>query len=152
MKVVIIGTDLPGRTFCRPDGSPLDDVHVGVQVKRDPAELVRADAASARWELDVNVVTTDDGAFDFRGPAVQGRRGERFVYLTWGNVPTPGEFEMFRRAKLMLDRIEARLVKQAVSTDRPLVATVRLTDHMGAPICARLEPPAIAWTVPPTTP
>ncbi len=27
-----------------------------------------------------------DGSFDFRGPAVQGKRGERFIYLTWGDL------------------------------------------------------------------
>ena len=87
----------------------MDNVHVGVQVRRDPWALVPADRTRASWTVDVDVVRTD-GALDFRGPAVQGRRGERFVYLTWGNVDADGGFEMFRRAKLMLDRIEPALV------------------------------------------
>jgi len=46
---------------------------------------------------------------EFRGPAVQGKRGDRFVYLTWGNVGADGH-----------------------------------------PRCARVDPPAVLWTVPTT--
>ena len=48
MRVSVVGTNLPGRTFCRADGSPMNNVHVGVQRLRDPVSLVRADAAEAR--------------------------------------------------------------------------------------------------------
>ena len=146
MIVEIHGFNLPGRTFCRPDGSPLENVHVGVQVRRDPADVVRADAAEAYWGLEVDVVRTEDG-LDFRGPAVQGKRGDRFVYLTWGEVHADGTFEMFRRAKLMLHRIEPDLVDSAIVAGR-LLATVDLTGRGGGPRCARVDPPAIAWSVP----
>jgi hypothetical protein len=144
VRVLIHGVNLPGRRFCRPDGSPLDNVHVGVQIRRDPAELVRADAPEARWHLDVNVVPTDDGV-DFRGPAVQGKRGDRFLYLTWGEVHSDGAFEMFRRAKLMLDRIEPAIVEAAVAKGT-LEATVDLTGRGGGPRCARVDPPAVVWS------
>lgn len=147
VKVVIVGTDPPGRRFCDPGGGELNDVHVGVQIRRAPAGLVRGDASSPRWELDVLVITTSDGPLDFRGPAVQGRRGERFIYLTWGNVPQPGAFEMFRRAKLMLDRVGKPLILEAESSGRPLVGVVRLSDDCGAPRCARVDPPAVTWQV-----
>ena len=146
MRVEITGVNLPGRTFCRPDGSPLENVHVGVQVRRDPAALMRADALTAHWDLDVEVVHTDTG-LDFRGPAVQGKRGERFLYLTWGEVHADGAFEMFRRAKLMLNRIEPELVESAEATGC-LAATVDLTGRGGGPRCARVDPPAIVWSVP----
>ena len=146
MIVEIHGFNLPGRAFCRPDGSPLENVHVGVQVRRDPADLVRADAAEAYWDLEVDVVPTDDG-LDFRGPAVQGKRGDRFLYLTWGEVHADGTFEMFRRAKLMLDRIEPDVIEAAIVVGR-LLATVDLTGRGGGPRCARVDPPAIAWSVP----
>jgi hypothetical protein len=147
MRVIITGVNLPGRVFCRPDGSPLENVHVGVQLRRDPAQLVRGDATQARWELDVDVVETD-GFLDFRGPAVQGKRGERFIYLTWGNVDAAKGFEMFRRAKLMLDRIDPELMESAARDGR-LAVTVDLTDDRGGPRCARVDPPALAWSVPP---
>jgi hypothetical protein len=42
-----------------------------VQVRRDPAELVRGDAASASWTVDVEVLDRD-GGLDFRRPTAQG--------------------------------------------------------------------------------
>jgi hypothetical protein len=142
---MISGTDLPGRTFRDVDGSTVGNVHVGVQVRSSAEHLVPGDAAEARWEIEVDAVTDSDGAVDFRGPAVQGRRGERFVYLTWGNVGEDGSFHMFRRAKLMLDRIDAHVVGRAVASGR-LDALVRLRDDSGGPRCARVDPPAITWT------
>ena len=65
---------------------------------------------------------------------MQGKKGERFVYLTWGTVD--GEsFTMFRRAKLMLADLPADAVEVTVDVD--------LTDECGMPRCARLRPPAL---------
>jgi hypothetical protein len=147
MRVVIEGFDLPGRRFCDPDGSPLTNVHVGVQIGADPSGLVSGDASEARWELDVMVEKRADGTFDFRGPAVHGRRGDRVLYLTWGNVDEGGGFHMFRRAKLMLDRIDPKLVATAERQTLPLIGTIRLTDHRGGPRCARVDPPDLTWAI-----
>jgi hypothetical protein len=122
--LLIRGRNLPGRTC----GS-YANVHVGLQVKGDPSELVPADADRAEWVTELRVV---DG--DFRGPAVQGQRGARFVYLTWGTVDD-GEFTMFRRAKLMLADLPA--AREVVTVD------VDLTDERGMPRSARLDPPAM---------
>jgi len=145
VRVAIHGINPPGRVFCRPDGSAMDNVHVGVQIGRDPAQLARADESGARWEVDVDVVRKE-GALDFRGPAVQGKRGDRFIYLTWGNVGPGGGFEMFRRAKLMLDRVEPGLILSAMEAGL-LEAVVDLTDDRGGPRCARVDPPALVWSV-----
>jgi hypothetical protein len=144
MRLSLIGTDLPGRTFCNPDGAPLDNVHVGVQIRTEPAHLVRGDAAEAGWELEIDTLIDKDGQLDFRGPAVQGKRGDRFVYLTWGNVDDTGTFHMFRRAKLMLNRVDHEIIVDA-SRRGHLSARVRLTDDRGGPRCARVDPPAIIW-------
>lgn len=127
MRLVIRGHHLPGR-----DCGPYHDVHVGLQVRRDPLGLVPGDADGAEWVVDIR---TDDG--DFRGPAVQGRKGERFVYLTWGSR-SGGGFTMFRRAKLMLDDLPRGADEVTVEVD--------LTDDDGMPRCARLRPPAIRIT------
>ena len=147
MRVVIEGVDLPGRTFCDPDGRRLDDVCVGIQVGQEPCELVRGDAIAAHWDLDVRVVLGSDESVDFRGPAVHGKRGDRFLYLTWGNVNNHGIFEMFRRAKLMLNHIDLELVSSAEREQRPLVGTVRLREAHGGPRCARVDPPDLVWTL-----
>ncbi|HEY7106854.1 MAG TPA: DUF5990 family protein [Acidimicrobiia bacterium] len=146
MRVEIRGERLPGREWWS-NGEHLENVHVAVQERRDPVGLVPADAPGATWRVDVRVVTTDDGALDFRGPAVQGTRGDRFLYLTWGNVGDDGSFAMFRRAKLLLDRVDAGLVADAERTGRALVATVDLTDEKGCPRCARVDPPALTWSL-----
>jgi hypothetical protein len=65
---------------------------------------------------------------------VQGKKGERFVYLTWGTV-AGDSFSMFRRAKLMLSDLPADAAEVTVDVD--------LTDERGMPRCARLRPPAL---------
>lgn len=124
----------------------MSNVHVAVQVGREPSDLVKADSSTAWWDLDVEVFVWD-GQLEFRGPVVQGKRGERFIYLTWGEVTGNNEFEMFRRAKLMLNRTDENLMGSALVAGRLLVRIV-LTGADGGPRCARVEAPAIEWSVP----
>lgn len=145
MEIIIDGHNLPGRTF-RSAGVPIHNVHVGIQIRKDPAELVAADATSARWTVDVRVEPVD-GGLDFTGPAVHGVRGERFLYLTWGDLGDDGSFAMFRRAKLMLNRIDRALVRRAVDEQLALRASIDLTDGYGGPRCARVDPPHLSWTL-----
>lgn len=145
MRIVVEGHELPGVDFVS-DGVPLHEVHVAVQIGDHPVGLVRGDAPSARWEIDVRTVVADDGSVDLRGPAVFGKKGERFLYLTWGDVGAGGTFARFRRAKLMIGDIEPRMLSAAAHDDGVLVATVSLTDERGGPRCARVKPPAISWT------
>lgn len=107
---------------------------------REPRELEPGDTENAVWSLAIDVIERD-GDVDFRGPAVQGRRGDRFVYLTWGNVGDDGSFTMFRRAKLMLTDLEPFV--SGLGRDRRVIATVDLTDDCGGPRCARLGSPAL---------
>jgi hypothetical protein len=142
MRIVIEGHGLPGAEFVS-EGALLRNVHVAVQVGNDPVGLVRGDADTARWAVDVSAVIDDDGV-DVRGPGVHGRKGERFLYLTWGDVGDGGSFAMFRRAKLMVGDIEPELLTTAARDDGVLVASVSLTDDRGGPRCARVRAPAIA--------
>jgi hypothetical protein len=95
VRIIVDGCDLPGARFVS-DGALFQNVHVAVQVGEDPVEPVRGDAASARWELDVRAVL-DDGGVDLRGPSVHGKKGDRFLYLTWGDVGRDGSFQLFAR-------------------------------------------------------
>ena len=144
MEIHIVGHDLPGRDFSC-DGSERDNVHVAVQVGREPFEPVRGDAHDAAWTVDLRVVPTDDG-LDLRGAGVHGRRGERFLYLTWGQVTPTGGFEMFRRAKLMAADIDADLLRRGAAPGASgLTARVQLRDAKGHPRCARVRAPAVEW-------
>lgn len=116
-----------------------DNVHVGIQIGREPRELVPGDATSACWTVEIEPIERD-GGIDFRGAAVQGRRSDRFVYLTWGDVGADGSFTMFRRAKLMLADLEPLISGDA---GQRVTATIELTDDRGGPRCARLRPPAV---------
>lgn len=142
LRIRIEGTNLPGRTFCEHE-----NVHVGVQCRREPVDLIGAGAVDAIFEFDVEILPTDDGAWDFRGPYVHGKRRERFIYLTWGDLPPGGDYTMFRRAKLHLSCLDPALIESAAAADQQLVARLSLTDGKGGPRCASVRPPAIAWSV-----
>src|SRR5215217_7170612 len=132
LTVVVEGHNFPGASCGRHHS-----IHVGLQVGSEPFEIVSGSADRASWLTDVRVVDIDQG-HDFRGKAVHGKRAERFLYLTWGEVDG-AHFTMFRRAKLMLDRIDPGLVAQAIETGKPLYAKVDLTDAQGMPRCARVD-------------
>ncbi len=148
----ITATKLPGATF-----GDCTNVHVGVQCKRAPSgvptapapggqhviSLVRGDAGSASWDIDLDVVDVDAGP-DFRGPYAQGKRGDRFVYLSWGDVGSDGSFEMFRRVKLMLGAIDDATLRDARRSGR-LSGALELTGTDGTPLCAAVRPPRITW-------
>lgn len=162
IRIRIDATDLPGRTCgagpatdCGTQGYA--NIHVAVQRRNRPAELLDpqpGDAATATWTLEC---TTTAGAadpagatpVDVRGPYVQGRPGGRFVYLSWGTVDGPGDFTMFRRAKLMLDAVPAEVLTTAARQGL-LVGRLGLTDGRGNPLCARVVPPRITWTSEPS--
>ena len=146
----IVGTDLPGRDWCdrRPDGLQYDNVHVGVQRRQEVVDPVPSDASIATWDLTIDTVPKD-GAVDFRGPYVHGKPGDRFLYLSWGTVHDDGTFEMFRRAKLMLDAVDDEILRRAQRAGYRLAAKLALTGGDGGPRCAAVRPPGIEWTAEP---
>ncbi|MEU7755241.1 DUF5990 family protein [Micromonospora sp. NPDC049101] len=146
MRIRIDGSDLPGRRAgAQADALRLGNVHVGIQRKADVVDQVPADAATATWGFEVSSREVD-GMLDVGGPWVHGRPGARFLYLSWGAVGVDG-FAMFRRAKLMFTDIPTTLLRAAHEGSGVLVGRVGLTDATGGPVCARVHPPAIAWTV-----
>ncbi len=139
MDVRIVGVNLPGLRW-----STYQNIHVGVQRRSEVVDTVPGDADEAVWEFPI-----EPAGGDFRGPHVQGKRGERFLYLSWGAVGADGTFEMFRRAKLMLGAIDPGVVEAAAQPGHRLEAALSLTEGDGAPRCAALRPPAISWTAAP---
>lgn len=117
---------------CGPHG----DVAVGVQVRKDVVDVVPGNSAGHTWRIEAT--RTDDG--DWRGPAVHGKRGERFLYLVWlGRTAAEPAPVMFRRAKLQLDAVPSGLGPR-------VVGELGLTDKLGMPVCASVRPPAIRWS------
>ena len=147
MRITIIGVNMPTVPSHGEDGAVLTAVHVALQDGREPGGPVPVSAGGATWEVEVRTVVTADGTVDLRGSAVHGRRGERFLYLTWGDVDRDGGFAMFRRAKLMLDRVDPAVRGAAEAAGR-LACEVDLSGADGTPRCARVDPPAVRWWVP----
>lgn len=146
MRIRIEGSDLPGRRAgADADALRLGNVHVGIQRKTEVIDRVRADAATASWYVEVSSREVD-GVLDVGGPFVHGRPGARFLYLSWGALSDDG-FAMFRRAKLMFTDIPTELLRAAHEGNGLLVGSLGLTDATGGPVCARVHPPAITWTV-----
>jgi Family of unknown function (DUF5990) len=145
--VEILGSDLPGRR-CGPnrEGRWYENIHVGPGRHPHPAELVPGDAPKARWAFEVTTRTTADAEIDFGGPYVYGKRGDRFLYLSWGEVADDGAFELFRAAKLRLSDVDPGVLRRAMEPGCRLVGRLGLTDGKGHPRSAGVRPRGIAWS------
>ncbi|MBV9412882.1 MAG: monooxygenase [Acidimicrobiia bacterium] len=161
MHVVIEGFDLPGiRCDPGPEGHWYENIHVGLAVRGAKAEglvvdgrpwkvtnLFAGDADEARWEMDVVVKGTASEP-DFGGPFVRGAKGDRHIFLAWGELSSDGtQFNLFRGAKFKLEKIDAALIKKASAPGRTLVGRVGMTDAKGHPACASVGKGALTWTV-----
>lgn len=139
-KLRIIGRRLPGVSWSGRHG-----IHVGVQRGDDVVGLVRGDATEAIFDIDLDIVAGNDGVPDFRGPYVQGRRGERFVYLVWGEVDDRGNFTMFRRLRLHLAPLVDEVSPERLLGAKRIQAILELTDTRGRPLAASVRPPWVTW-------
>ncbi|WP_405722014.1 DUF5990 family protein [Streptomyces sp. NBC_01537] len=127
-------------------------VHVALQVGRDPADPEPGDAERAVFTARIRLRRAEGEPPDFAGPAVHGRKGARFLYLTWGEVADDGGFTMFRRAKLLLADIPVADLLKAVASGAAVETEVSLTGTDGTAVCGSVRPPHVGWrlsTVPP---
>jgi Family of unknown function (DUF5990) len=136
----IIGRRLPGSSWSGRSG-----IHVGVQRDQEVVGLVNGDAMDAVFDIDLDIVEGPDGEPDFRGPYVYGRRRERFVYLSWGEVGEDGSFAMFRRLKLHLAPLVEQSARDSVLAAKCIMAVLELTDTRGRPLAASVRPPWVTW-------
>lgn len=120
-----------------------------LQLGRD--EIVQPTAITKgriTFDFTIEVVAGDSPAkFRLRGPAVQGRPGERFVYLRMGSYAgqdgAPGW-----RAKISLEGITRKLVDAALAKrSRVLEARFAGTAKNGGPACATVSLLAPGWSV-----
>jgi len=114
-----------------------------MQGKTEVVDPVPGDSKEVVFEFKIDVVNSKDP--DYRGPFVHGKKGERFLYLSWGEVRSKSGFEMFRRAKLHLSALDPDAAKGAISKGLVLEGVLGLTDEKGGPICASVRPPKIKW-------
>jgi Family of unknown function (DUF5990) len=136
----IIGRRLPGITW-----SGRERIHVGVQRGSEVIDLVPGDAADAIFNVELEVVGDPEGEPDFRGPYVNGKRGERFVYLSWAEVDKEGAPTIFRRLKLHLAPLLEQFSAESVLAAKRIQAVLELTDTKGRPLAASVRPPWVTW-------
>jgi hypothetical protein len=143
--VEIRGLNPPGRR-CNPapEHGPYEDVYVGLGRYTDPVALLPGDTEDATWRFEVRVVKKD-GGLDYGGPQVDGKRGDRYIYLNWLNREPDGELRLFRRGKVMLDGLDPDLVDRAESTGAALTCTVDLTNDRGRPTTGFFRPHQVDW-------
>ena len=101
------------------------------------------------FDFTVEVVEgSSKGAFRLRGPAVQGRPGERFVYLRIGTYAGQAGTDVARRAKIGLEGITSKLLA-AVRARRAGVLEVQFagTDSKGGAACATVPLLGNGWHV-----
>lgn len=131
------GTEPPGLT-CGPSKDKPDgyaNIHCGVQRGH---EVVARSPGDRPYNAELTVDTRNGR---FSGPYVHGRNGDRFLYLSWGEVEGDA-FRMFRRAKLRLEHLDASELDGKV-----LEVQLALRDEKGHPVCASMRPPAAVWRV-----
>jgi hypothetical protein len=143
--VEINGVNGPGRR-CNPapEHGPYEDVQVGVGRSTDPIGVVPGDTQAVRWRVSVRVVWRD-GKPDFHSPHVDGKRGDRHIYLNWFNRGADGQLKLFRRGKVMLEDLDPRLVEQSRQTGSALSCSVELTNERGLPSTARFWSANLGW-------
>jgi len=148
LTIQLVCTDLPGTCFIDPHAQQpgvQGPVYLGIQKGKEVIETIPGDARKAVFQPTFRVKRLEDGTADFLGPFAQGKRGERFVYLSWGVCTREGEFRMFRRAKIQLSHLTWKTVQAHITAARPIVARLTLTDCKGCPLCATVKEPHIRW-------
>lgn len=140
VNILLHCTELPGASF---DGRTA--VRLGIQKGKTVVDDVPADAENAAFACPFRVERhTRTGKPNFLGPFAHGTPEERFIYLSWGEREGDA-WNMFRRAKIDLTDIAWPAIEQAIATNRPLEATLRLTDRHGEPLCGTVTEEYIAW-------
>ncbi len=106
--------------------------------------------APLEFETTVRVVDGTDGAPDFRGPAVQGPRGGRFIYLTSGTRAGQPGSPWDRRAKVSLEGLRP-LLAQSRSGAADVIGVVAIagTSRDGGPACASVPLLGAGWSLVP---
>lgn len=133
MRIRVVAVD--------PPFSPGDGVVFGLQ-RRDGTvdDLVEA-ASTTTFETAIEW-DGGDGEIDVRGEHVNGRRGDRFLYVSWGTGDEQS-FEMFARAKLRVAHVPDDLLVDGAT----LIGEFAATNAKGHPASGTIAPPAVIWWI-----
>jgi hypothetical protein len=144
IAVRLVCEGLPADRFEGFDGRR--GIRVELQTKDGHEAGLAAGKDALVWNTTATVKTGANGQPDFAGPAVHGKKGERFCYLSWSSDRF-GHREMFRRLKVQLRDLTAAQIAKAVKTDATLVARVHAVAKDGGPACATVPLLGGGWKV-----
>jgi hypothetical protein len=133
LPVLLICEGLPANRFEGFDGR--QRIVVSLQTKDGFATGTPQGDDALAWTTEITVKPGADGTPDFAGPAVHGKRGERFFYLSWSGERA-GHREMFRRLKLHLRDLRPAQIDRARTSCGILEARVHAVAKDGGPACA----------------
>lgn len=106
---------------------------------------IRADGRDLSFAFEINVVVTG-GAVQYTGDFVQGKPGERFVYINSGTLA--GEHSPWtRRAKITLESLSVATVERALATSGIVESRFQGTARDGGPSCATVPLVGGGWIV-----
>ena len=141
VSIKVSATGMPS-DWCRLHGI----THLGISHRSEVLDVASTQEHGAQFRASVDVIDTPTG-WDFRGPYVFGKRGERFLYLNWGSRTAHGWITGDGgRIKLQLGFI-SQVDLEASLTGRTLMSELILSNEAGRPICATVKAPAMVWTI-----
>ena len=143
LPILLVCEGLPPDRFEGCDGRT--DIRADLQTKDGHKAGSSAGKNSVKWTTEIIAKNGADGSLDFAGPAVHGKRGERFFYLGWSGDKN-GRREMFRRIKIHLRDVTPAQLARVVATGGVLLARVRAVAKDGGPACASV-PILDGWNV-----
>jgi hypothetical protein len=116
-------------------------IQIGQGAKFQLGQKQRSTGDDLEFEFSVIVAATAQSAPDFRGPAVQGPRGQRFIYINSGTYAGQSRTAWSRRLKVPLVGLSSETVSRAAANPRGVLeARVAGTARDGGPNCATVKP------------
>lgn len=137
--IEVSATHMPTE-WCRLHGV----AHLGISRRAEVLDIVSTEESGARFRATVDVIDKPAG-WDFRGPYVFGKPGERFLYLNWGSRTVHGWHSgNGGRIKLHLGFVSHADLEAAIAGGT-LVAELTLCNEAGEPRFATVRAPALVW-------
>lgn len=122
------------------------DIQVELQVREGLEPGVHEAGTRWVWTTPITLKPLPDGGVDFAGPAVSGKRGERFFYLSWSSRNLHGR-DRFRRTKIQLRELTPDQIAGLLKRGGTITARVSALARDGGPACATVPLLGGGWTV-----
>lgn len=121
------------------------DIQVELQVRDGLEPGVCEGGTRWVWTTPITLKPLSDGSVDFAGPAVSGKRGERFFYLSWSSRTIHGR-DRFRRTKIQLRELTPDQLSGLLKHGGTITARISALARDGGPACATVPLLGGGWT------